>query len=104
MAVVPAKRARLNRARASRDPVIHGRRECTNRLDYWIPALARRRSPARSAGMTGKDVAARRAVLASDPNAMALPVQGEVWSLRRATEQHAIACRSCGNTDETCSQ
>ena len=27
MAVVPAKRARLNRARASRDPVIHGRRE-----------------------------------------------------------------------------
>src|SRR6202045_5114185 len=39
MAVVPAKRARLNRARASRDPVIHGRRECTNRFDYWIPAL-----------------------------------------------------------------
>ena len=41
MAVVPAKRARLNRARASRDPVIHGRRERTNRFDYWIPALAR---------------------------------------------------------------
>ena len=45
MAVVPAKRARLNRARASRDPVIHGRRECTNRFDYWIPALARREMP-----------------------------------------------------------
>jgi hypothetical protein len=40
--VVPAKRARLNRARASRDPVTHGPRECTNRVDYWIPALARR--------------------------------------------------------------
>ena len=24
------------------DPVIHGRRECANRFDYWIPALARR--------------------------------------------------------------
>jgi hypothetical protein len=45
MAVVPAKRARLNRARASRDPVIHGRRERTNRFDYWIPALARRAMP-----------------------------------------------------------
>jgi hypothetical protein len=45
MAVVPAKRARLNRARASRDPVIHGRRESTNRFDYWIPALARRAMP-----------------------------------------------------------
>src|ERR1700736_6503433 len=44
--VVPAKRARLNRARASRDPVIHGRRECANRLDYWIPALSRRAKPA----------------------------------------------------------
>ena len=44
-AVVPAKRARLDRARASRDRVIHGRRECTNRFDYWIPALARRAKP-----------------------------------------------------------
>src|ERR1700738_5470015 len=40
-AAVPAKRARLNRARASRDPVIHGRRKCPNRFDYWIPAPAR---------------------------------------------------------------
>jgi hypothetical protein len=57
MAVVPAKRARpghpadkgggdpVNRARASRDPVIHGRSECTNRFDYWIPALVRRAKP-----------------------------------------------------------
>src|SRR5256714_13336398 len=44
-AVVSAKRARLDRARASRDPVIHGRRECTNRFDYWIPALPRRAKP-----------------------------------------------------------
>jgi hypothetical protein len=43
--VVPAKRARLNRARASRDPVIHGRRVRTNCFDYWIPALARRATP-----------------------------------------------------------
>ena len=35
----------VNRARASRDPVIHGRRECTNRFDYWIPALPRRAKP-----------------------------------------------------------
>jgi hypothetical protein len=44
-AVVPAKRARLNRARASRDSVIHSRRECPNRFDYWIPALPRRAKP-----------------------------------------------------------
>ncbi len=44
-AAVPAKRARLNRARASRDPVIHGRRKCPNRFDYWIPALPRRAKP-----------------------------------------------------------
>ena len=43
--VVPAKRARFNRARASRDPVINGRRECANRFGYWIPALARRAKP-----------------------------------------------------------
>ena len=52
-AVVPAKRARpghpadkvggdpVNRDRASPDPVIHGRRDCTNRFVYWIPALPR---------------------------------------------------------------
>src|SRR3984893_9008109 len=56
MAVVPARRARLNRARASRDPVIHGWSEGTNGCDYWIPALPRRASPARSAGMTGTNV------------------------------------------------
>src|SRR5438105_2825502 len=45
MAVIPAKRARLNRARASRHPVIHGRRVSTNCFGYWIPALARRAKP-----------------------------------------------------------
>src|SRR6476660_8839526 len=40
-AVVPAKRARLRRASASRDPVIHGRSECANGVAYWIPALTR---------------------------------------------------------------
>src|ERR1700730_599907 len=43
--VIPAKRARLKRDRASRDPVIYGRRECTNVVDYWIPALTRRAKP-----------------------------------------------------------
>ena len=44
-AVVPAKRARLNRARACRDPVIHGRRKCPSRFDHWISALPRRAKP-----------------------------------------------------------
>jgi len=35
----------LNRARASRDPVIHGRHECPNCFGYWIPALACRAKP-----------------------------------------------------------
>src|SRR5947209_3661555 len=49
--VIPAKRARSKRARASRDPVIHGRSECTKGIDYWIPALARRAQP----GLLGRN-------------------------------------------------
>ena len=43
--VIPAKRTRFNLARASRDPGFHRRRECTKRVDYWIPALGRRAKP-----------------------------------------------------------
>ena len=83
MAVVPAKRARLNRARASRDPVIHGRRECTNRLDYWIAALPRVKP---GVGRNdGKDVAARRAARLTEPHAITLrhTERGSTPSMRR---------------------
>src|SRR5438067_318926 len=40
-AVVPAKRARLCRASASRDPVNDGQRESPDGGGYWIPALPR---------------------------------------------------------------